>query len=142
MAKLEVLIKDGGVEEFETTPVADTPATNPSIPRADNQTNALLTGGVLLNSGSQVINTGVSLVGELTGDYGLEKEIKANISAVGIGIGLITRPQIAIPALAITTIGNVVKTNAQRKKSAFTANQNAILTGLSRSDNSRLGGRK
>ena len=142
MARLEILIKDGGVEEKETTPVTSTPNTNPAQPKAPNQTKALITGGMLLTFGRQAINSGVGLIGEVTGDYALERKVKGTMTAVGIVAGLVVAPVLTIGAIAIQQTAEAVGRNRTMFRKTYQAQQNQVITGQTRSNNSRKGGQK
>jgi len=142
MARLEILVKDGGIEENETTPVTTTANTNPAQPKAPNQTKSLMTGALLLTFGRQAINSGVSLIGDVTGDYALERKIKSGLSTVGLVAGLVVNAPLTLGALAIQQAAEAVSRNRTIFRKTFTAQQNQVITGQTRSNNSRKGGQK
>jgi len=142
MARLEILFKDGGVEEFETVPVSETHNTNPSIPKAENQRNAFVSGAILFTVGRDLINNGVGLIGDLTGDYALERKLKGGFTALGLGYAFVSNPILTGSGIAIgATAGEIARRNEVRKKN-FKAQQNAIVTGKAKSKNLLFGGAK
>lgn len=142
MAKLEILVKQGADEEFETTPVTDTPENNPQIPQTEIQTKALIGGAALLTLGRQAVSSGVNLIGDLSGDYALERKFKSLFTLGGKGLAIATVPQIAIPALVLEEASGAIQRNRAVQKKRFEIEQNKVITGATRSNNSRKGGRK
>jgi len=142
MARLEILIKDGGIEENETTPVTSSPNTNPAQPKTGNQTKSLMTGALLLTFGRQIINSGVSLIGDVTGDFALERKIKSGLSTVGFVAGLTINAPLTIGALGIQQAAEAVSRNRTIFRKTYQAQQNQVITGQTRANNSRKGGQK
>lgn len=142
MPKLEVLLKDGGIEEFETVPVTDDNNQNPAIPKPSNQGSSVLKTAVILGLGKQVLNTSLGLIGEATGDYALERKVKGYVSGAGLATGLVAY---TIP----TAIGIVIQQSSDvylrgraidRKRIESDLNKQRI--GKVVSSNSRVGGAK
>ena len=142
MPKLEVLLKDGGIEEFETVPVADDSNQNPAIPKPSNQGTTIIKTAVVLGLGKQVISSGIGLIGESTGDYALERKVKGIVSGAGIATGLVAY---TIPTMI--GIGIKESTDAYVRSRAITRKQieadlNKQRIGKVVSSNSRVGGAK
>jgi hypothetical protein len=142
MAKLEILVKTTADEEFETTPVADNPSNNPQIPQTESQTKALIGGATLLTLGRQAVSSGVNLIGDLSGDYALERKVKSLFTIGGKLLAVATFPQGAVPALILEEASGAIQRNRAVQQKRFEVGQNKIITGATRSNNSRKGGRK
>lgn len=142
MPKLEVLLKDGGIEEFETVPVADDNNQNPAIPKASNQGSTVIKTATLLTLGKQTINSGIGLIGETTGDYALERKVKGGLTAAGLGAAALTAPLIVGGGLAIQQGTEAFLRNRAVTRKQIEADLNRQRIGKVVSSNSRVGGAK
>lgn len=140
MAKLELLLKDGGVSETETMPVIEN--NNATTPDTTESKGNFLKNAVLLGAGKQIIDSTVSQIGFATGDYALERKVKGALSGVGIVGGLAINAPATLTALAIThaTDAYVRAKTIQRKQTE--AMQNQVVTGAIVSNNGIYGGAK
>lgn len=142
MPKLEVLLKDGGIEEFETVPVVDDSNQNPAIPKPSNQGSTIIKTAVVLGLGKQVINSSVGLIGEATGDFALERKVKGGLSAIGLGAAALTAPALTLGGLALKESTDAfVRARAIARKQ-IEADLNRQRIGKVVSSNSRVGGAK
>ena len=139
MAKLEILVKDGGVSETETMPVvSDT--TNPAAVNQDQAKSSFLKNAVLLGAGKQVLDAGVSQIGYATGDIALERQVRGVLTGIGIAGGLAVNAPATLAALGITQASDawVRSKTVARKQTQILQNQK--LTGAIAVNNSIYGG--
>ena len=142
MPKLELLLKDGGIEEFETVPVKDDNNQNPAIPQSSNQASTIVKTGIILTLGKQTINSSIGLIGELTGDYALERKVKGGLTGLGLGVAFISAPVLTGGGLAIQQGTELFLRNRAIARKQIQVEQNRKRIGKVVSNNSRAGGAK
>jgi hypothetical protein len=141
MPKLTILLKDGGVEEFETTPIQDNNNTSPTQPKQSSSKQLIQT-AALLTVGRQAVNESINLVGVSTGDYILERQLKAGITVVGLGVAFAKAPVITTLGVGISQAAEARKRAIQRTRKQFQAQQNAVAIGAITTKNGLYGGAK
>lgn len=141
MPKLEILLKDGGVEEFETTPIQDNNNTSPTQPKQPTK-NQFVQTAALLTIGRQAINAGIGQIGLTTGNYILERQVKAGLTAAGLAVAFTKAPLITTAGVAISQYAEARKRAIQIQRKQFQAQQNQVSIGAITTRNGLYGGAK
>lgn len=142
MPKLELLLKDGGIEEFETVPVQDDKNQNPAIPTASNQGTTIFKTAIIVGLGRQVVNSSISLIGETTGDYALERKVKGGLTGLAFGGAFLAAPVLTGGGIAIQQGSEAFLRNRAIMRKQIKAAENKQLIGKVVSNNARVGGQK
>jgi len=107
---------------------------NPSVAQAPNQEGAAMTAvkaTVLIQLGKQVMNSTISQIGYVTGDYELQEQAETVTKIIGIAAGLLI-PGAAIPiigGLAVSTGFDIYALNIKQQRLQYKQEQNKVLTG-------------
>ncbi len=128
MPRLEVLLKDGGIEEFETTPVTDSAVTTSTTPTQPPK-NTFIKTAILLTVGKQALNGSINMIGLSTGDYILERGIKKSLTTIGVVGAFAKAPLLTAGGVLVSQGLEARERYVQRTRKQYQAQQNIIAIG-------------
>jgi hypothetical protein len=116
----------GGVAEPNKNP---SPSQSPEVADKGSITGDLIKFEYLKNAGKQVMNSTISNIGFVTGNYELQEQAELLVSGVGLAVGLFAAPIPVAIGLSIKTGFDVYTLGVKQSRAAYQQQQNQVLTG-------------
>jgi len=116
----------GGVAEPNKNP---SPSQSPEVANKGSITGDLIKFEVLKNAGKQVMNSTISNIGFVTGNYELQEQAELIVSGAGLLIGFAKAPIITGIAYGVKTGFDAYATGVRQRRASYQQQQNRVLTG-------------
>ena len=116
----------GGVAEPNKNP---SPSQSPQVANNGSIVSDLIKFEYLKNAGKQVMNSTISNIGFVTGNYELQEQAEMLVSVIGTAVGFAVAPIPVAIGLGIKTGFDIYTMGIRQSRAQFKQQQNQILTG-------------
>ena len=129
MADHTIYVRQGNVSGVAEPNKNPSPAQSPEVANNGSIFSDLVKFEYLKNAGKQVMNSTISNIGFVTGNYELQEQAEMIVSGTAIAIGLIKAPVITAIGLSIKTGFDIYTMGIRQDRAQFKQQQNQVLTG-------------